>query len=561
MSTRVLGLARFAPPKPKAPDGVVAAPVGPVITRYRYRAFFLALGFWLLFNAYSATQLLQTSIAGETGYICVSVLYGVFAVSSLIVPHLLQRVRPTIVLPIAAALYLPLIIAQIFRPGPGVIVTCGIVGVAAAALWTAQGLYIQRAAIAHSVATGVTLRDAATSLNSSFFGIFASAGGCSYILSSSLLLIAGDAIPLLFSILSCIGVVGVLCLACAAEPDSASNAPCGPPALLSLCIRRTPPPAAPSETADAPIRTGMEGGGIAALGSLNDEEEKEPTEPDVKPPTLPAPPPRPSPLFMIRFLCTDRRLLLLCPTLLATGVSMGASQALWVGQLVGQGIPNGVAWVGFVGATYSFVSALSTWLWERAILVPKFGRRGAFAVAGAIHLLFWGASALYALLVPPATPLDPGLAMPARLAFLFLSMAVYGVADAVWFSQLPATLQTFYPTGQNAVAANASMRLYTSLGFALQSSVSAILPRTPSMVAAQFAGVACIEVAAYSVLYYLHSRVCSVDSAGGESGRDGWERGSAASTRGLVPSQPAAEAGAGADVVLGEVEKVVEEAA
>jgi hypothetical protein len=230
-------------------------------------------------------------------------------------------------------------------------------------------------------------------------------------------------------------------------------------------------------------------------------------------PSSAAPKGVPSLLFMFRFLLTDPKMRLLCPVLLFVGFGNGIFNGLWFGSVVSGSI--GKEYVGFAGAAYSFASAAATHMWGKLVQRPAFGRRGAFAVAAVLHLIFFVAfglwSAHYFPHSGPGRPAPPplGTGVAATLA----GAVLYAFGDSAWFSQLPATLQTFFPSGPEAPCAMASIRFYTALGFSVQAAVSVSLgkQRTPMAIPYQFAALCVCLLIACSCLAYLHFFVHSID--------------------------------------------------
>ena len=225
----------------------------------------------------------------------------------------------------------------------------------------------------------------------------------------------------------------------------------------------------------------------------------------------------PTLLYMLKFLLLERRMHLIAPIILYTGFSGGCFNGIWIGYLGGKGV--GIQYVGFIGAMYAVSTAVFSYAWGTLwIPLPWVGRRAAFTAAMCAHLLFWVGSGVWALNYPfdssssasgsgSVTIASPGLER--GLSFLFCGAIVCGFADAVWNSMIPATLQTFYSEGSDASCANASVRLYVSIGFAVQSAISASL--SGAYIAEQMFAVAGFGVLAFLCLWHMHAHVCSVD--------------------------------------------------
>ena len=196
-------------------------------------------------------------------------------------------------------------------------------------------------------------------------------------------------------------------------------------------------------------------------------------------------------------------MLFIAPVILYFGLSNGAFNGIWVGNLVGGGV--GAKYVGFVGAVYATSTTLTTMAWGRCIPHPSVGRRTAFASAVAIHVVFWVGSAVWASNVAS----QPPVLLERSLTFVFFGAVFMGAGDAAFYAQLPATLQTFYFEGADAMCANAAIRVYTSIGFAVMSSVSASL--NGAYIMGQMLALAVCALVAGLFLWYLHTRVCSLE--------------------------------------------------
>eukprot|EP00997_Jenningsia_sp_PLL12_P007846 NODE_4533_length_651_cov_68.061462_g3879_i0.p1 GENE.NODE_4533_length_651_cov_68.061462_g3879_i0~~NODE_4533_length_651_cov_68.061462_g3879_i0.p1 ORF type:complete len:193 (-),score=42.55 NODE_4533_length_651_cov_68.061462_g3879_i0:73-630(-) len=109
-------------------------------------------------------------------------------------------------------------------------------------------------------------------------------------------------------------------------------------------------------------------------------------------------------------------------------------------------------------ACFNGSDMLASYFWGR-VASTRFGWRGEFLAAttlqasALVFLLFW------------SVPSDPG---PMTTLLLFTCSVVLGIGDAVWFSQVPAILQCLFPDGNDLSAAMSNLKLWQSLGFAVQ---------------------------------------------------------------------------------------------
>ena len=505
---------------------------------------------------------MQTALNKELGYICLGLLYGLFAFSALVAPFFVNKAKPVIIVPCAALAYIWVVAANI-RVDPGALLSgCGAVGIAAAMLWSGQGLYVTQASVAYADVTGVSISDASSLMNRAFFGIFTSSGGTSYLMASLILLFAKDGISLLFIILVGIGLGGVLLLSCLTDADDDSTQIVSAPFFLSWFLKRrkgdlttvaepTISAAAPAvvERKEAELIASAEASSVdtrevkiegESTSSMEcserpvegDDVEKGSPSPsqtvasgsnsnsdnDAKPMRSnslkkgqlpPGKGPPPSLWYMMRFLVTQKHMLLLTPVVLAFGAQMGAFNTIWVGSLAGQAV--GPQYVGFVGCVYSWSTSLATWAWG------KVGRPKAFFFSALLYVAFWSASMIWATAYPPLSADDGNKpSLGATLAFLFIGAGVYAAADGVWYVQVPAILQTLYHGGADAACVNAAIRLHTSLGFAVQAAISASIGpghKLPQQMGACMA----FMLLSCASLYYLH--VAEVDIGDGKKRR------------------------------------------
>ena len=197
-----------------------------------------------------------------------------------------------------------------------------------------------------------------------------------------------------------------------------------------------------------------------------------------------------------------------CPLGLCNAFA-GAFNAVYVGSFVAAS--TGPQYVGFVGLAYAISNTLSSWAWGRISQRSGVGRRWAFVAATIIHVTFFSGLAAWAYVFTLDDP-TAGIQPPtsARLAFFVSAAALYAVADAVWYTLIPAMLQTFYSTGNDAACANASIRFYTAAGFACSAGVASHFQGT--YLPAQMLAMVVVLILASMSLLYLHVCVASVDA-------------------------------------------------
>ena len=281
------------------------------------RVYACAAGFWLLFSAYLSAQLLQTAVDGGAGYACLYVIYALFSFCALIAPHAIGIVKPRFLIPLSALAYCGMVIATAFPPTAGLVAACAAVGIAAAFLWSAQGLYISQCANQMiAIDPQLRLSNANIITNSAFYTVFASSGAVSYLLSSLVMVLSSDiesATRSLFAALSVVAGCGVALLACLPDPDDTSSSVLVAPPFMAACFC--------SRTASV-VSTAMSSSNVGTEAAQSDPTPEEPSGPVV---AVPSPP---SIAYMLAFLTyKERRMRFVAPIIFAFGAMMGKHRA------------------------------------------------------------------------------------------------------------------------------------------------------------------------------------------------------------------------------------------
>jgi len=152
---------------------------------------------------------------------------------------------------------------------------------------------------------------------------------------------------------------------------------------------------------------------------------------------------------------SDTRMTLTAVNLLYNGFSLGflfGTYTYEVKQILG---PN---WIGFVMAAFFGVNVVSTTLGGLLTgavgKVPVYTMAALFQAAFYVYFFIWGA--------PPAVDTD-------SYATMFGGAAVFAMGDAIWESQVPAMLQSFFKENPSSLdAAMGNVKFWQSLGFFLQ---------------------------------------------------------------------------------------------
>ena len=528
------------------------------------RVLLLSVGFWLCFAAYGCAQMLQSSVngAGDVGLACLAAVYVALAVSSLATPLLLSldaRVV-TAALPLCAAVYALMVGANIAPAAGPLLASCTAVGLAAAPFWSAQGLYVQRSAAAYARARALPLTRANSYANSAFFSLLSSSGIASAAIATFFVLaLDAAAVRDLFIFMTALGAAAALILACLPEPgDEASSAvfslPCARRCGLTAAAAPAPaaaPPAAllvqPSD-ASSEWQTGV-------LVSVAEGEKSAPplaaaaASDTAAAPAFAAAPSSavvPTPLYMLRFIFSERRMRWSIPLIFEHGVMQGLFNGAVLGSLSRS---DGIAAVCIVSVIFSVGALVANLAWHGPLQRPSHGRRWAFVWAYAAHAVFVACLLAWALAAPPPTdeavPPAVGVGDPRILLAAAALAIVYAIGDTVFFSQIPATLQTFFPGGgdtpQHASCAMASIRLFSSAGNAASTVVSIVLG--PQRFWLQYLLTLIGIAAAAASTWHLHKSVCSLDGDA-VAGRviERWRRARRASATTTAAAAPAAPA-------------------
>jgi hypothetical protein len=140
------------------------------------------------------------------------------------------------------------------------------------------------------------------------------------------------------------------------------------------------------------------------------------------------------------------------------------------------GLLSQASFVGYYGATFYLANSVFSLAWGKYV-VPALGRRRVFQLTGLLMALWLaGVTVVCAGGLAPGWPSD-GYTRPTSardstvaLATVFSAAIAFALADSVLESQVPAILQSpsFFPVERERDAANSNLKLWQSLGFALQ---------------------------------------------------------------------------------------------
>lgn len=478
------------------------------------RTLYLSFTYWLLFQAYGSAQLLQSSLNGTGGLTCLSLLYGVFSVASLFAPQMIGLVGPKALIPLSASLYVLMVGANASPSLETLLPACVGVGLGASTLWSSQGMLTGKWAQLHAQATGTALTDANSKMSGAFYSVFSSAGGFSAIIAS-LVIMWSDNPRQLFVYLAMVGTLAVLLMLLVPGPEDASERVLLSPVTVLKAARERWSSATGGRKGAARLEEEGEGGAVPGIAASATAASSTSTAKEAGAAAA-APAPRPSLLFMLRFLCKERRMRWFTPILLTTGMASGIFNGPFLGSVASRGY--GLRIVGFMGATFSFGSAISTALWARMAAKPWWGRRWTFFVAILCQLSFLLVCVIWTLSFPGKGTAAGG-AGPAEggppdsyLPILFFLSLLYSIGDSVCYAYAPATLQTFFPTGPEAACAMASIRFYNAIGFSAATFLSTLLmSEGQSFLPLQFGLLAVWVSISGLCLLHLNKNICPID--------------------------------------------------
>ena len=116
-------------------------------TTWRWRSVnivLMGLGFLTVFVSFNTAENFTTSLYGQGGMASLSLIYISFAVCSIVVPAIIQRIGERWTLVVGAAAILPFILINVFANVTLLIAFSAVVGFGQAVMWCAQGSLLTR---------------------------------------------------------------------------------------------------------------------------------------------------------------------------------------------------------------------------------------------------------------------------------------------------------------------------------------------------------------------------------------------------------------------------------
>eukprot|EP01012_Entosiphon_sulcatum_P020180 TRINITY_DN25167_c0_g1_i1.p1 TRINITY_DN25167_c0_g1~~TRINITY_DN25167_c0_g1_i1.p1 ORF type:complete len:476 (+),score=124.71 TRINITY_DN25167_c0_g1_i1:79-1506(+) len=392
----------------------------------------MSLSFFGVFMAFNTAQSLATSILpGDLGNICGGTLYIVFTLACIPAASLVDKIGPRASVFFGAVPYGALVLTYLY-PHPSFddgkpsisdlfakdlfgavlsIVMFALVGLGAPVLWTGQGVYLGRCAL-NAAAGEDSSPEAATSyFNGLFWSMFQANGTVGNLIASIILQHGGsgdNAKRILF------GVLGVCCWV-------------GNISLVFLRQVQQPGPSYVVDRADSSEQANKGTAGTVTLGDA------------------------------VRFTFTNTKMLLLNLLIFNNGMSLGFILADYTANWIKPALTED--WTGYIIATFYAFDTVTAYLSGKAAST-WIGRRGVVLYGVLAYLSYW----IFFLFWDHPTVETKTAEV---FVVLFAGAAVFGTADAVFQTQLPAILQSYFQ-GRDISCAMSSLKLWQSLGMAAQ---------------------------------------------------------------------------------------------
>jgi len=512
----------------------------------------LSAVFFFIFSAYLAAQSLSTTVleAHEAyAHVCLLVLYACFSGGSLMAGRNVQWLGARGSIRAGSIPYVMAVASFMMSPSYALgLPVFAAAGFGASLLWAGQANYLMQNAAAQADSTGEPQEDALSRLNGVFFGVFLSTGAVGLLLATLVVYLGGSTL-LLFGIMTALGALGAM-LAWCLQPVCTSFSILGHSSSSQLLAHSSfatshsglrgsmssaddeaegvwPPPN-PSqvmflEHSRVPLHTAsrlqhdplLHSSG-APLGGVYGGAE----DPQRRPATLQAQSPQEMsaawdhPCSAISQVFTSGRMALLVPAILYSGMCMGfvgTDFRLLYSQALHSWVVDGVGHEQLLPTRASSI-VLCVWLFGDGVvsmlggrLVPFLGRSGLFCVAGIAHFMFLAALALITA-APSALPAADSVGSWALVLGL---MVVYSTGEGILQPQLPAVLQSesVFASAAARRSANANMRVWQPLGFAIQMGLGAL--GCPLWLQALL--LMLVLLVSMLCLLFLHVQVCSLD--------------------------------------------------
>jgi len=473
-------------------------------SKYTRYVLIMGAGFFGIFMAFNTAQALQSTLNRTLGNACLCTLYGTFTVACLIGPLVVERWGPKISMIVGAVTYIGMVLSNL-SPSWGLSIPMYfLVGFGAPLLWTGQNVYLSRCAVRaalaemeHSIDTetplpATTMSDKGIPLineeadalekklkrlvakkmeefNGYFFSFF-QANGCLGLLMASIIQSQTSNVKFLFVILSAICGCGVLVVT--------FGFPNVKNVEIETGLRDCGDDASPHSRSMSSLSESA-----AHIGD-DDLDQALSTGEGLK-----------ETLF---FAFQQKRFMMFVPIIVYNGMSLGFFLSDATRYFIAEAIGNSK--VGYVLSAFYFINLVFTALAGKGYI------KRSVLVAGAsiIHLAFFVLllvlrpwmldcdSTVFAngTLEPSRYYIDPtsddwtskpdSSTSAATWVMVFVFAGAFAAGDAVWESQVPATLMGYFPSGKENAYMAANLKMWQSFGFAAQFAIDVLYPSLSS---------------------------------------------------------------------------------
>jgi len=350
----------------------------------------------------------------------------------------------TTIMVISSCAYILMILSNLYTKVWALPISANVlVGVGAPLLWTCQNDYVGRCAYHASQASGEEIGTMTARFNGMFFSIYQGSGLIGNVVASTLMLQFGDKQWLkdvLFFVLAGFALGG---------------------ALMFMLMPRVAPGGGDEQEAPS-----LKATGALALG--------------------------------------DKRMAFFVPLILTNGMTLSFLFGDFPADVV---CPvAGSSFTGFVMASFFGINALATVGWGSLVSKNIISRRTAYVVATLCEIgflvikLLWQHPTNYEKVDGDWKAIGDDKPAIADVSIIFLMAALFAIGDAFWESGPAGTLQNFFVGTPNIVPAMANLKMWQSLGFAVQFIIGASLGAYPTFRASLLIGLSTFSILSLLVL-------------------------------------------------------------
>merc|ERR1711865_778393 len=470
----------------------------------------MGMGFFGIFMAFNTAQALQSTLNKTLGNACLCTLYGTFTVACLVGPLVVDRWGPKISMIVGAATYIAMVLSNLKPSWALSIPMYFLVGFGAPLLWTGQNVYLSRCAVKAALnemeqvidqesggdavpgtpidGRGIPLISDAGNTESAlmkrfkdlnkkkleefngYFFSFFQANGCLGLLMASIIQSQTSNVKFLFVILSAICGCGVLVVT--------FGFPNVKNVEIETGLRDCGDDVSPHSRSMSSLSESA-----AHIGD-DDLDQALSTGEGLK-----------ETLF---FAFQQKRFMMFVPIIVYNGMSLGFFLSDATRYFIAEAIGNSK--VGYVLSAFYFINLVFTALAGKGYI------KRSVLVAGAsiIHLAFFVLllvlrpwmldcdSTVFAngTLEPSRYYIDPtsddwtskpdSSTSAATWVMVFVFAGAFAAGDAVWESQVPATLMGYFPSGKENAYMAANLKMWQSFGFAAQFAIDVLYPSLSS---------------------------------------------------------------------------------